>query len=281
MSAVVYCGKRSSSIFADELLPPSPTSPHGHHHSPAPKRSRFSPPPHHRREALLQQLRFFFPDIMDPLLLERALEASGDDLDSAIKSLKELHLESTQAFLSATGCTSENGQPTAVQSSVEGTVTNGGVDTATEHQPASDTHQPCNSGPEWVDLFVSEMSNASDINDARARASRALEALTKSIVEGAGAEAAQSLHQENMVLKEQMTAILSQNAVLKRAVAIQHERQKEFEERSQEVQGLKQLVLQYQEQLRTLEINNYALQMHLKQAQQNNSMPGRYNPDVF
>jgi hypothetical protein len=30
-----------------------------------------------------------------------------------------------------------------------------------------------------------------------------------------------------------------------------------------------------------LQINNYALQMHLKQAQQNNSMPGRYNPDVF
>uniref|UniRef100_A0ACD6A6D3 Uncharacterized protein n=1 Tax=Avena sativa TaxID=4498 RepID=A0ACD6A6D3_AVESA len=281
MSAVVYCGKRSSSIFADELLPPSPTSSpssHGHHHhSPAPKRSRFSPPPHHRREALLRQLRFSFPG-MDPQLLERALEASGDDLDSAIKSLKELHLESTQA---ATGYPSENGQPTTVQPSVEGTVTNGVVDTATEHQPAADTRHPCNSGPEWVDLFVSEMSNASDINDARARASRALEALTKSIVEGAGAEAAQSLHQENMVLKEQMTAILSQNAVLKRAVAIQHERQKEYEERSQEVQGLKQLVLQYQEQLRTLEINNYALQMHLKQAQQNNTMPGRYNPDVF
>lgn len=59
-----------------------------------------------------------------------------------------------------------------------------------------------------------------------------------------------------MVLKEQMTAVLSQNAVLKRAVAIQHERQKEFDERSHEVQGLKQLVLQYQEQLRTLEVTD-------------------------
>jgi hypothetical protein len=218
---------------------------------------------------------------MDPQLLERALEASGDDLDSAIKSLKELNLESTQAISAATGCTSENGQPTAVQPSVEGTVTNGVVDTATEHQSAADSHQQSNSGPEWVELFVREMSSASDMDDARARASRALEALTKSIMEGAGAGAAQSLHQENMVLKEQMTAILSQNALLKRAVAIQHERQKEYDERSHEVQGLKQLVLQYQEQLRTLEINNYALQMHLKQAQQNNSMPGRYNPDVF
>lgn len=76
-----------------------------------------------------------------------------------------------------------------------GIVSSGGVNTATEHQPAADSHRPSNSGPEWVDLFVREMSNASDMDDARARASRALEALTKSILEGAGAEAAQSLHQ--------------------------------------------------------------------------------------
>jgi hypothetical protein len=286
MSAVV-CGKRSSSIFADELLPPSPPSPHSNHHHHLhhqAKRSRFSP--HrgfdgaHRREALLHQLRAFFPD-MDPQLLERALEVSGDDLDSAIKSLKELHLESTQTILSATGWKSENGLPTAILPCVEGIPTNAGVDTAIEHPPPADSHQITHGGPEWVELFVREMTNASDMDDARARASRALEALRKSIVKHAGAEAAQSLHQENMMLKEQLTAVLSQNAVLKRAVTIQHERQKEFDERSQEVQSLKQLVLQYQEQMRTLEINNYALTMHLKQAQQNNSIPERYNPDVF
>jgi hypothetical protein len=56
------------------------------------------------------------------------------------------------------------------------------------------------------------------------------------------------------MLKEQLTVILGENAILKRAVAIQHERQKEFDARSQEVQSLKQLVLQYQEQVRTLEV---------------------------
>ncbi|KAG2613125.1 hypothetical protein PVAP13_4KG336800 [Panicum virgatum] len=199
---------------------------------------------------------------MDPQLLEKALESSGDDLDSAIKSLNELRLEST-------GLKSENGQHTVIQPSVE------------EHLPAADNYQTSNNGSEWVELFVSEMTNASDIDDARARASRALEALEKSIVERAGAEASQNLHKENMMLKEQLTVVLRENAVLKRAVAIQHERQKEFDERSHEVQSLKQLVLQYQEQVRTLEINNYALTMHLKQAQQNNSIPGRFNPDVF
>ena len=57
-----------------------------------------------------------------------------------------------------------------------------------------------------------------------------------------------------MVLKEQIEVVLRENAILKRAVAIQHERQKEYDERGQEVQQLKQLLSQYQEQLRTLEV---------------------------
>lgn len=56
------------------------------------------------------------------------------------------------------------------------------------------------------------------------------------------------------MLKEQLSIILRENAVLKRGVAIQHERQKEFDARNQEVDNLKQLVLQYQEQLKTLEV---------------------------
>lgn len=57
------------------------------------------------------------------------------------------------------------------------------------------------------------------------------------------------------MLKEQMQALIQENAILKRAVAIQHERQKEFEERSQELQHLKRLVSQYQDQLKTLEVD--------------------------
>lgn len=216
---------------------------------------------------------------MDSQLLEKALEASGDDLDSAIKSLHELRL--AEAVLSPTGFQPENGQHTEIQPSVEG-IPSVGVDTATEHPPTVDNYQTShNNGSEWVELFVREMTNSLDIDDARARASRALEALEKSILERVGDEATQNLHKENIMLKEQLTVVLRENAVLKRAVAIQHERQKEFDERSHEVQSLKQLVLQYQEQVRTLEINNYALTMHLKQAQQNSSIPGRFNPDVF
>ncbi|KAH0922275.1 hypothetical protein HID58_022293 [Brassica napus] len=47
---------------------------------------------------------------------------------------------------------------------------------------------------------------------------------------------------------------------------------RESEDQSQELQHLRQnIVTQYQEQLRTLKVNNYALPLLLKQAQQNNS----------
>ncbi|OEL25759.1 hypothetical protein BAE44_0013223 [Dichanthelium oligosanthes] len=277
MSAVV-CGKRSSSIFGDELIPSasSPPSP-SHHHHPS-KRARCSPV--RRREALLHHLLPLFPD-MDPQLLERALEASGDDLDSAIKSLTELRLESAEAILSTTVGESENSLSAALKLSAEGPVSNGHLGVATEHPPATDNDKTNHHSSEWVELFVREMMSSSDIDDARARASRALEAFEKSIMDRVGAEAVQNLHRENVMLKEQLTIILRENAVLKRGVAIQHERQKEFDVRTQEADSLKQLVLQYQEQLKTLEINNYALRVHLKQAQQNNSMPGRFPPDVF
>lgn len=57
------------------------------------------------------------------------------------------------------------------------------------------------------------------------------------------------------MLKEQIELPLRDNSILKRAVAIQHERQKEYDERSQEVQQLKQMVAQYQDRLRTLEVS--------------------------
>lgn len=57
-----------------------------------------------------------------------------------------------------------------------------------------------------------------------------------------------------MMLKEQLEVLIQENSILKRAVSTQHERQKEYEDRGQELQHLKQLVGQYQEQLRTLEV---------------------------
>ncbi|KAK1323745.1 hypothetical protein QJS10_CPA02g00245 [Acorus calamus] len=116
---------------------------------------------------------------------------------------------------------------------------------------------------------------------SQTRATRALEALEKSILARASTEAAESFQKEYTNLKNQVETLLRDNNILKRAVTIQHERQKNYDERNQEVQHLRQLVSQYQEQLRALEVNNYSLSFHLKQAQQSSSIPGRFHPDVF
>ncbi|CAF1928740.1 hypothetical protein HID58_066192 [Brassica napus] len=250
MSAIVCGSKRS--LFED--LSAASSSP------PVSKKLRrfsSSSPPRFPSSSslLLHHLAALFPE-MDNQILERAIEECGDDLDSAIRSLNQLRLESAD----------KNSEESKVQ---------GG----------SGKEEVLNlDGTEWVELFVREMMNASDMKDAKDRASRALQALEKSIYPRAGSDAAMqsSLQQENSMLRQQLEAIVQENGLLKRAVVTQQKRQRETEDQSQELQRLRQMVTQYQEQLRTLEVNNYALTLHLKQAQQNNSsIPGRYNPDVF
>uniref|UniRef100_A0A1D1XDD8 Filament-like plant protein 4 n=1 Tax=Anthurium amnicola TaxID=1678845 RepID=A0A1D1XDD8_9ARAE len=301
MSALVL-GKRSTSCFFEELHHHPPTgsapTPSPQPSSSSSKRARFgasphpfpapqpcgpSPPPspawdgaagvHSNRgdPTLLDHLRSIFPD-MEEQLLERALEASANDLDSAIRSLKELRLGSMEGSLQSSVHDPVEGIDADILHNTSG-VGSSENSCAMSNLPAD--------GSEWVELLVREMMKSTDVNDARVRASRLLEVLEKSIMTRASAEVAQTFHKENEILREQLEGLLHDNNILKKAVAIQHERQKEFDERNQELQHLKQLVVQYQEQLRTLEINNYALSMHLRQAQQGSSIPGRFHPDVF
>ncbi|KAH6819156.1 Ubiquitin system component Cue protein [Perilla frutescens var. frutescens] len=271
MSAVV-CGKRSN-IFEE-----SPSSP------PVSKRIRcssssspgrtFSPPrvsaaSNYISSSAIDHLALLFPD-MDRQVLEKAFEESGDDLDSAIKRLHDLRL-------SVAASSSDLIQE--IDNQLLAKVANDGGPASGEEPPAGN-NLPVD-GAEWVELLVREVLTAVNVEEAKARLSRALEALEKSICANATAEAAKSFQKENIVMKQQLEALLQENAILKRAVSIQHERQKEFEEMGQELHQLKQLVSQYQEQLRTLEVNNYALAMHLKQAQQSGSLPGHFHPDVF
>lgn len=258
---------RCSSRFASNPLPAFSSSSSSIYSSP-PVSS--SPSSH-----LIQQLIVIFPE-MDNQLLEKTLEECGNDLDSAIRRLTELRLGSAVKTVAP-----DSEKEGAVQENEQlGSQATGNEETPyVKDQSAPEVLQM--GGADWVELFVREMMNASNIDDARARASRALEVFERSVSAGAGKEAAQNVQMENMVLKEQLEALIQENTILKRAVSIQHERQKECENQSQELQHLKQLLSQYQEQLRTLEINNYALTMHLKQAQQSNSIPGRFHPDVF
>lgn len=58
-----------------------------------------------------------------------------------------------------------------------------------------------------MELFVKEMMSASDMDDAKARASRVLEVLEKSIYARASADAAQSFHQVLPRLSSLLSAV--------------------------------------------------------------------------
>ncbi|KAK8503417.1 hypothetical protein V6N12_034812 [Hibiscus sabdariffa] len=270
MSAAVCGSKRS--FFEDIPSPPSASS------SKKIRRCSPSSPSSVRPLSALNHLQALFPR-MDLELLEKALLECGNDIDSAIKRLQELCLGAPEAGGEKT-CPVEESSTTVEQ----GILTNDGEAVAaaavTVQNPPASENLPVD-GAAWVDLFVREMVSATSMDDAKARASRLLAVLENSISKRAAEETAQSFQKENIMLKEQIGALIQENTVLKRAVAIQHERQKEYQDKNQELQHLKQLVSQYQEQLRTLEVNNYALIMHLKQAHPSNSIPGRFNPDIF
>ncbi|XP_060210067.1 uncharacterized protein LOC132636970 isoform X1 [Lycium barbarum] len=260
MSAIL-CGKRS--YLFDDFQSSKRIRP-----------TSFSPS---RSTCAIDHLLMRFSD-MDKLLVERALEECGDDLDSAIKRLNELRLGSGDNLRPVAGSSGATHEASSQFFTQGAATTNGQTTPAVNSSAAKVVHMEAT---EWVELFVGEMMSASNIDDAKARASRALEVLEKSICAHATEATASSFQQENLMLKQQLEALIQENAILKRAVSIQHERQKEFEDRGNELNQLKQTVAQYQEQLRTLEVNNYALSMHLKQAEQSNSIPGRFNPDIF
>ncbi|XWS55684.1 hypothetical protein CRYUN_Cryun09bG0022100 [Craigia yunnanensis] len=131
--------------------------------------------------------------------------------------------------------------------------------------------------PKWVDLFVHEMITATNIDDVRGRAAGILEAFEGSIT--ANKRAAEEI--EYASLKEHLQSLLDNNQILRRAVAIQHERNLEQEGKEREVQHLKLTLSQYLEQVRTLELTNCTLRLHLQRAQESSSIQGQFPPDIY
>ncbi|CAH2074449.1 unnamed protein product, partial [Thlaspi arvense] len=135
-------------------------------------------------------------------------------------------------------------------------------------------------GAKWVELLVSEMAKAINIDDMKRRVVVILEALERS--EKHNSSASKKL--EYASLKEDLQSLINDNHILKRVVASQHQRSSENEEKAKEVQHLKGVVGQYQEQVHKLEISNYAMKVHLQrsqQQQQQTSFSGNLPPDVY
>ncbi|KAH9302683.1 hypothetical protein KI387_014266, partial [Taxus chinensis] len=275
MSAAV-CGKRLSPFEDVHGSPPLVA-----------KRLRYSTPPTTATTSNtslpssadnLLRLIALFP-AMDPQLVERVFESCDENMDHAIKSLSNLCLNPSEqnVFTTVDGLFHSDSQPVQGLGSERACA---GNSISSEFGQLNGRSDFPADGAEWAEFLVIEMKNASDLDDARTRASRTLEAFEKTVMARSGATA-EILYKEVTSLKEQVRELLHENSILKRAVAIQHERQLEQEEKAKELQQLHQLVAQYQEQVKTLELNNYALTLHLRKAEEGSSMPGRFHPDVF
>ena len=82
--------------------------------------------------------------------------------------------------------------------------------------------------------------------------------------------------------------LAKENQILKKAVQIQNAKLQDKAGVEAENQQLKQMLYQaqeqvrgYQEQVHSLELNNYSLAMHLQQATNSSPLPGSRHPDVF
>ncbi|XP_031275983.1 uncharacterized protein LOC116134445 isoform X1 [Pistacia vera] len=268
MSAGV-CGKRVG--FEEIFGSSSPTSA---------KRSRcssYGSPIRSGSEDPVSALLQMFPDL-DPELVKSVLRDHDNKIEDAIVSLRALSFgdfserTKSQGLDSTTigNCAAVPGESGATSSQMsEENV--GNINTGFVGENIMD-------GSKWVDLFVHEMMNATDPDDASGRAARILEAFERSIT--ANSKTSKEQH-EHASLKEHLQSLLNDNQILKRAVAIQHERHLEQEEKDKEVQHLKLVISQYQEQVRNLEMTNYALKVHLRRAQESSSIPGQYHPDIF
>ncbi|GAA0169880.1 hypothetical protein LIER_40846 [Lithospermum erythrorhizon] len=262
MSAIV-CGKR---LYVDDQSPISASSPAAKRFRRLSSPIRSPSPP--QSEFLVDQLRQRFPRMASEVL-ENVAAQCGNDLEAAIAMMYKLaleHKEVDSAVEVEPNSGIENG-PSVVDGAIPS-------EDSTIHE-----NTPAN-GEEWVELVLTEMNNATSIDDAKARAARVLQKFEKAIQSHTMSGTAPNLQKDNLMLKEQLGVVLRENTILKRAVSIQHERQKEFDDRVREVQHLKQMVTQYQEQVRTLEVRNYALSMYLQQAQQSNFTQGRFPPDI-
>ena len=76
--------------------------------------------------------------------------------------------------------------------------------------------------------------------------------------------------------------LAKENAILKRAVQIQSARLAEQGEKEKDVAKLREALAQYEQEIRALQISNYSLSVHLKQAQETGSVVNKnHNPDVY
>lgn len=204
------------------------------------------------------KLREMFPDV-DEKTLAAVLENYGENLDAAIESLNQLRLVASESGL---------GGP---HSSKQQAGSSNAVPKATDKLSSA-----------WLEGFLKEFYASREHPEVQMRISRLLEAFETAVIEKYKNES-----EEMLAIKTEFEKLKKANGILSKAVAVQHsrlqeasQREHEFAAKDQEMQNMKEMLANYQERLRMLEMNNYSLRVHLQRAT-GPSGPEGGPPDVY
>jgi hypothetical protein len=201
-------------------------------------------------------LRGLFPAMSDRDIAA-ALEECGEDVDAAIRRLNDLALGSAAAAEAAAEA-ADASAAAAAPAAAAAAAASVAAAAATPAGPAEDdgaaaaAAPPPRSAEEWVEEMVAQMSAAADVADARRRAAAVLSGFEQAALAHAGGAAAGA------------EALARENALLKRAVAIQNARLQELG--GGEAAGLRGALDAARARVAALEAHNYSLQLHLKAA---------------
>eukprot|EP00890_Picochlorum_soloecismus_P003146 jgi/Picsp_1/3832/NSC_01344-R1_cue domain containing protein len=216
---------------------------------------------------VLVALKALFPSMSDETIAG-VLDQYGEDIDAAIKRLNELQL-------SAPGPSKSHEQLMKRESLLNGgsaLVEKQTIDEAAKVSVKSEEMGPRGrekTAEEWVDLLVHQMSVAKNMDDAKGKA-------TELLGEFEGAVLSHSKPHDKIQELER------ENALLKRAVGIQNARLHEMNAKYGGTEDIASAFEALKEKCQNLEMQNYSLQLHLKQATStDDTMVSRSNPDVY
>mmetsp|Transcript_10464 Transcript_10464/g.20677 ORF Transcript_10464/g.20677 Transcript_10464/m.20677 type:complete len:276 (-) Transcript_10464:50-877(-) len=142
------------------------------------------------------------------------------------------------------------------------------ISNAVESKESEEQHEGTSqSADDWIDMLVQQMSMAKDVDDAKQRASEVLKGFEGVVLRHACPQGVESMQRENTLLK--------------RAVGIQNSKIHELSEKCKNVDEMLLKFEELKEKCHHLELQNYSLQLHLKQATCQDNVAAHPNPDVF
>lgn len=292
MSVAAFCGGKR--FYQEEgedrqLADANKRSRHQQQGSPI-SRCAFQHPHQTLGASVVAALHGLFPEMKDQVIAS-VLAEYGDNVDAAIKHLTELRLSAT-ATAAAASASNPASQPAQAQQRPaqpeQGQVpTQHSADAAPSAAPAP--APTAKSAEQWVDTIVQQMADAADLPDARRRAGALLQAFEQAVLQHSGqaqgAAASDAGQPGPSGAADGTDSLGRENALLKRAVAIQSVRLQELGARDAEATGLRHALAEAQQRAAALEMQCYSLQLHLRAAAAEAARHGGRGPppppDIF